>query len=147
MVCDGLDARASERHVDKSFAPRPAEGIAHYHAKLFAAQGYETRVQRFRRSVAVDGKENRHVLAGCVGQIDPGIRTDEAMMGLADQDAVGTTNNARRFAEDNFDMARIFFVLFRDRLRLLARNDVGESDQTTFRFRNDFLAQHEDAAA
>ena len=101
-----------------------------------------------RRRVGILRQQQRVLVAIVldVRLIDAGLRADEPEPMPHDQHAGFLAQHGGRFAQDQFDEARIFFGFLRELDRFAAGRDRRERKLPSFGFRDDLLRDHEDVA-
>ncbi len=103
-------------------------------------------MQLARRSVGINGQEQRVLAAIDVGDIDGAVGADKTVAGFGDEHSVLAADDGDAFAQGELNDARIEVILFGPRDGVARWLDGGEIDDAAFSFGDDFVLHDEDVA-
>ena len=143
-VLDRLQSGDADRDVALADPPGAAERVGDHDSGGDSGQLSEAVSQDLCRLVGVDREHHDRVLARDVGRVDAGVGADEAVVGLADQDAADRADQLLRLVEHDLDVARVLVVLGGELVRELARMHVVQVPDASLDLRHGLVGDHDD---
>jgi hypothetical protein len=146
VVAERFHPSNSDAEIDQAFTPGTAEGIGDNHGNFELGAFFQIGVKLASGMVRVGGQKHGVSATIYVGDINPTVCADKAVLGFGDEHSMLSTDYGAAFAQSKLDHARVQIVLIGPRFGFNGRFYRGKIDYATLCFGNNLVLDDDNVA-